>query len=98
MYYNRIVIENTLHATKVTHVVKCVIPGGQDVNGQFTNSSHRVRRQSNFDNFTESAEEHIDWSGNFTGRAPIPLLNIAVRQNGQLIDTALNVSPGKTDN
>lgn len=38
--------------------------------------------------------ELIDFSGNVTARAPLPLLNIGVRQNGEFVDTALNVSPG----
>lgn len=38
--------------------------------------------------------ELIDFSGNYTERAPIPYLNIAVRQNGQYVDTAINVHPG----
>ena len=38
--------------------------------------------------------ELIDYSGNYTSRAPVPFLNIAVRQNGRFVDTAINVQPG----
>ena len=71
--------------------VKCIIPGD-------TSLHPRLKRQifghDLPDNFTESSEELIDYSGNVTARAPLPLLNIAVKQNGEFVDTALNVSPG----
>ena len=107
IFYHRLVIEqisnqsdaiNTALKSTLSEsvIVKCLIPG---------HSSSRVRRQSNGDtvndfpfdfpdNFTESSEELIDYSGNITARAPLPLLNIGVRQNGEFVDTALNVSPG----
>lgn len=84
--------------TQESVVVKCIIPGDQS-----TNFHHRIGKRDSLsairnlelpENFTESSEELIDYSGNVTAQAPLPLLNIAVKQNGQFVDTALNVSPG----
>lgn len=47
------------------------------------------------ENFTESVDELIDYSGSYTGTTPIPKIHIAVRQNGnQFINSSLNVLPG----
>lgn len=44
-------------------------------------------------NFTEA--EDIDFAGkNATGVAPKPILNVAVRQNGIIVDSAIEVQPG----
>ena len=44
--------------------------------------------------FYEMPPEQLDLGMNATGRAPVPILNVAVLQNGQLIDSAINVHPG----
>lgn len=84
--------------TQEAIVVKCIVPSDTSLDRH-----NRFRRQSSSslfnqgdlpENFTESTEELIDYSGNVTASAPIPLLNIAVKQNGEFVDTALNVSPG----
>ena len=73
--------------------IRCIVPGD-------TSLHPRLRRRQVIEepdlpaNFSESSEELIDFSGSVTGRAPMPLLNIAVKQNGEFVDTALNVSPG----
>lgn len=44
--------------------------------------------------FYEMPPEQLDLGMNATGRAPVPILNVAVLQNGQMIDRAINVHPG----
>lgn len=44
--------------------------------------------------FYEMPPEQLDLGMNATGRAPVPILNVAVLQNGQMIDSAINVHPG----
>merc|ERR1712013_611277 len=52
-----------------------------------------VKRQADFPvNFREDADVVI--TGEVTGQAPIPVLNVGVRQAGTLIDDELNVKPG----
>lgn len=38
--------------------------------------------------------ERLDLGMNATGRAPVPYLNVAVLQNGQVIDSEITVHPG----
>ncbi|XP_074595794.1 zona pelucida superfamily protein qsm [Brevipalpus obovatus] len=92
IFYNKILIERPNNNTVQMVLPKCIIRSDEH--------SIRYRRQlhgNEWDfpaNFTETVEELIDYSGNVTGRAPIPYLNIGVRQNGEFVDTALNVHPG----
>lgn len=44
--------------------------------------------------FYEMPPEQLDLGMNATGRAPTPILNVVVLQNGQLIDSTVNVQPG----
>lgn len=44
--------------------------------------------------FYEMPPEQLDLGMNATGRAPVPILNVAVLQNGQVIDSEINVHPG----
>lgn len=44
--------------------------------------------------FYEMPPEQLDLGMNATGRAPVPILNVAVLQDGQMIDSAINVHPG----
>lgn len=44
--------------------------------------------------FYEMPPEQLDLGMNATGRAPVPILNVAVLQNGQVIDSQVNVHPG----
>lgn len=44
--------------------------------------------------FYEMPPEQLDLGMNATGRAPVPILNVAVLQNGQMIDKEINVHPG----
>ena len=87
--------------TRETVTVKCIVPGETSLHPRFKRQllSGTQRQQHHGhgflpDNFTESSEELTDFSGNITAQAPLPLLNIAVKQNGEFVDTALNVSPG----
>merc|ERR1712214_87045 len=52
-----------------------------------------VKRQAEFpENFREDYDVEI--TGEVEGRAPVPVLNVGVRQAGTLIDNELNVKPG----
>lgn len=44
--------------------------------------------------FYEMPPEQLDLGMNATGRAPVPILHVAVLQNGQVIDNAVTVHPG----
>lgn len=44
--------------------------------------------------FYEMPPEQLDLGANATGRAPTPMLNVVVLQNGQMIDSTVNVQPG----
>lgn len=44
--------------------------------------------------FYEMPAEQLDLGMNATGRAPVPILNVAVLQNGQMIDKDATVHPG----
>lgn len=44
--------------------------------------------------FYEMPPEQLDLGMNATGRAPTPILNVVVLQNGQQIDSTVNVQPG----
>lgn len=44
--------------------------------------------------FYEMPPEQLDLGMNATGTAPVPILNVAVLQNGQVIDNAITVQPG----
>jgi hypothetical protein len=52
-----------------------------------------VKRQADFPlNFRE--EQDVEITDTVTGTAPIPVLNVGVRQGGTLVDDELNVKPG----
>lgn len=65
-----------------------------------TNASSRLNSAAEFvedelpADFYEMPPEQLDLGMNATGRAPVPILNVAVLQNGQMIDSAINVHPG----
>lgn len=44
--------------------------------------------------FYEMPPEQLDLGMNATGRAPVPMLNVAVLQDGRIIDSEINVHPG----
>lgn len=98
IFYHKVIIERNIEDdlwSQEAVTVRCIVPSAMS----FINPHDRHRRQVIEEpdlpaNFSESAEELIDFSGSVTGRAPMPLLNIAVKQNGEFVDTALNVSPG----
>lgn len=74
--------------------VRCIVPGDTSLHPRLRHRRQVIEEPDLPANFSESSEELIDFSGSVTGRAPMPLLNIAVKQNGEFVDTALNVSPG----
>lgn len=65
-------------------------------------SQQRVKRASPFlpnalpENFTESVDELIDYSGEIQGKTPVPKIHIVVRQHGQASspNSSLEVLPG----
>lgn len=65
-----------------------------------TNATGRLNSAAEFvedelpADFYEMPPEQLDLGMNATGRAPVPILNVAVLQNGQMIDSAINVHPG----
>lgn len=75
---------------------------GEQVSGPSSSSSSAAARS--IESFTERDElpadfyelpaEQLDLGMNATGRAPIPILNVAVLQYGQVIDNSVTVHPG----
>lgn len=84
VYYHRIVVESESRE-KESIVVKC---GWMPHHPE----RHRSKRQGELSpDFQEDEEYDITV---IEGRAPEPILGIAVRQNGQLVGSDLNVQPG----
>ncbi|KAG1686740.1 hypothetical protein GQR58_008610 [Nymphon striatum] len=80
LFYHRIVAENQDKREMV--IVTCDM--GAALN--------RTRRQALPAGFREP--ESVTISDYIVARAPIPYLSLAVRQNGRIVDTTLNVQPG----
>lgn len=89
IYYHRITIETPGEETQVI-LAKCVLPGGFN---QTHTTSGRSRRQSE-PPFDLIEPEHLNITEYIEAHAPVPYLDVAVRQNGRILDTTLNVQPG----
>ncbi|XP_064471054.1 uncharacterized protein LOC135385578 [Ornithodoros turicata] len=89
IYYHRIFIETPGEETQVI-LAKCVLPGGFN---QTHTSSGRSRRQADLP-FDLVEPEHLNITEYIEARAPVPYLDLAIRQNGRILDTTLNVQPG----
>jgi len=89
VYYHRLIIEYQDETPKESILVKCLT-------GPTHNSSHPslVKRQAPDFPLDFQEEDEILITGEVTGRAPTPELNVGVRQDGVLIDDELNVKPG----
>lgn len=88
IYYHRIMVETAGEETEVI-LAKCVLPGGFN---QSVTSRGRSRRQSLPFDLVEP--EHLNITEYIEARAPVPYLDVAIRQNGRVLDTTLNVQPG----
>lgn len=94
LYYHRVVVEFEANK-KEAILVKCaMVPHHPALFGSSSSNSNgtkRAKRQDLAPDFVE--EEEFDITV-IEGRAPEPILGIAVRQNGQLVGNDLNVQPG----
>lgn len=88
IYYHRIMVETPGEETQVI-LAKCVLPGGFN---QSITSRGRARRESLPFDLVEP--EHLNITEYIEARAPVPYLDVAIRQNGRVLDTTLNVQPG----
>ncbi|KAG0431373.1 hypothetical protein HPB47_021845, partial [Ixodes persulcatus] len=88
IFYHRVMIETPGEETEVI-LAKCVLPGGFN---QTSTSGSRSRRQSLPFDLIEP--EHLNITEYIEARAPVPYLDVAIRQNGRVLDTTLNVQPG----
>jgi len=97
VFYHRVVLEYGNTDRKDAFMVKCDsglsplnVTAAYDVEVE---QLSLVKRQAEFpDNFRE--DDYVEITGEVEGRAPIPVLNVGVRQEGTLIDNELNVKPG----
>lgn len=87
IFYHRIIVEHSVEPKEII-LVKCAIPG-EPHKGVFQN---RTRRNVLPEDFSEP--EDINITEYIVARAPVPLLNLALRQKGRMLDTTINVEPG----
>jgi len=96
VYYHRIVMEYQDATPKQAFIVKCdtgLTPTNRSSYDAEVSEVSLVKRQADFPvNFQEDSD--IEITSEVTGTAPIPVLNVGVRQDGTLIDDELNVKPG----
>lgn len=99
VFYHRVVVEYGGKEPKDVFLVKCDtgFSTGHGMNGTAdveVELLSRVKRQAEFPkNFREDDTVLID-DMVVEGHAPVPVLNVGVRQSGTLIDNELNVKPG----
>merc|ERR1712115_652091 len=99
VFYHRVVVEYGDKAPKDVFLVKCDTgySTGHGLNGTAdveVEPLSVVKRQAEFPaNFREDYDVLID-EDVVEGHAPVPVLNVGVRQSGTLIDNELNVKPG----
>jgi len=96
VYYHRVVMEYQDSTPKQAFLVKCdmgLTPTNSSSYDSEVSELSIVKRQADFPvNFREDSD--IEITSEVTGQAPIPVLNVGVRQDGTLIDDELNVKPG----
>jgi len=96
VYYHRVVMEYKDTTPKQAFMVKCdmgLTPTNASSYDSEVSEVSLVKRQADFPvNFQEDSD--IEITSEVTGTAPIPVLNVGVRQDGTLIDEELNVKPG----
>nr|CAD7199283.1 unnamed protein product [Timema douglasi] len=83
-FYHRVVLESGNGATKQVVLVKCVIGA----------SNHTRIHKRNVLPAGFQEPEDLQIRDSLTGIAPEPLLNVGVRQGGNLVTGELNVNPG----
>ncbi|GFY43532.1 ZP domain-containing protein [Trichonephila inaurata madagascariensis] len=88
VYYNRIIIEEPKKPRELL-LVKCVLPVDKTKTADW--EKKRPKRNLLPPGFVEAEDLNIT---NIVAHAPTPYLNLAVRQNGRVLDTAYNVQPG----
>lgn len=94
VFYQHVVLEYS-HSPKQAIMVKCdlgLTPGRNSSYDSEVSEVSLVKRQADFVNFHE--ESDLEITGEVTGEAPVPVLNVGVRQDGTLVDDELNVKPG----
>jgi len=96
VFYHRVVLEYKDRPGKESIMVKCDTGLTPLLNSTYdaeVESVSLVKRQADFPlDFKEESE--IEITSEVTGTAPVPVLNVGVRQAGTLIDDELNVKPG----
>lgn len=85
-YFHRLIVEaEDEQVPKQTLLVQCQV-GGETLN--------RTRRQA-VPNWPDIVEpNHINITEYIEARAPIPNLDLGIKQNGRMLDTTYNVQPG----
>lgn len=88
IYYHRVIVEEP-EVDKQEILVTCKIPPSH--NNSFL-SDVRSKRDVLPENFAEP--ENINITDYIVASAPVPFLNLAIRQHGKVLDTTQNVQPG----
>jgi len=94
VFYQHVVVEYS-ERPKQAIMVKCDLGLTPNRNSSYDSEVSEVslvKRQADFVNFHE--ESDLEITGEVTGEAPVPVLNVGVRQDGTLVDDELNVKPG----
>jgi len=94
VFYQHVVLEYD-DSPKQAIMVKCdmgLTPASNSSYDSEVSEVSLVKRQADFVNFQE--ESDLEITSEVTGVAPIPVLNVGVRQDGTLVDDELNVKPG----
>ncbi|XP_067140858.1 uncharacterized protein [Centruroides vittatus] len=87
IYYHRIILERKSGPRDVL-LVKCVLPA----DGSRYVPHKKSRRDVLPGDFYEP--EFLNITGSIVKYAPVPYLNLAIRQNGRVVDAGVNVQPG----
>merc|ERR1712001_128632 len=94
VFYQHVVLEYN-DSPKQAIMVKCDLGLTPSRNSSYDSEVSEVslvKCQADFVNFHE--ESDLEITGEVTGEAPVPVLNVGVRQDGTLVDDELNVKPG----
>ncbi|XP_054710772.1 uncharacterized protein LOC129220384 isoform X2 [Uloborus diversus] len=90
IYYHRIMVEHPKEELQMI-LVSCSLPPTHNTSNPEVMLA-RYRRNILPENFVEP--DHVNITDYIVAQAPVPYLNIAVRQHGRILDTTLNVQPG----
>ncbi|GFY62372.1 ZP domain-containing protein [Trichonephila inaurata madagascariensis] len=89
IYYHRVIVEEPQEELQMI-LVTCNIPPTHNTSDPEVVS--RTRRNTLPENFVEP--DYVNITDYIVASAPVPYLNLAVRQHGKIMDTTLNVQPG----